>query len=254
MKDHVAKTNLFWQRVGQWLQVPQAPPLLVVGGAGTDWPQLLAHTRALAVCAEKSNRPCLVCRACRQASVDHHPDIVSLLPDTNSYKVKAVRELIGQLATTSWSGRRLVIIPQAEQLLAAAANTLLKELEESHSTNRWLLTTSYRVRLLPTILSRCQTLRWTQPPASASVKPASLNELLKQMAPAGTRQAPPDELLQAAGDSLLGQIRSGQSDANTKNALLRLRDYYKIRSLNGNTKLAGDVLLASLAQFTNNLK
>ena len=46
--------------------------------------------------------------------------------------------------------------------------------------------------------------------------------------------------------ALLKRVSAGDIDGSTRGALLRLRDYYKIRGSRGNVKLAREVMLASL--------
>ena len=52
--------------------------------------------------------------------------------------------------------RRVWVIPEAEQLTAAAANKLLKSIEEPPAFVYFLLVTDRLERVLPTIVSRCQ--------------------------------------------------------------------------------------------------
>ena len=60
--------------------------------------------------------------------------------------------------------RRVFIMPEADRMNAAAANALLKTLEEPSAGNILLLTTSRPHALPMTILSRCQHLRFTPLP------------------------------------------------------------------------------------------
>ena len=56
---------------------------------------------------------------------------------------------------------RVFIVDDADKLNDSAANALLKTLEEPPDTTYIILVTSYPDGLLPTILSRCQRLRFT---------------------------------------------------------------------------------------------
>lgn len=241
----------FWQDFGQWLKTDNAVPLLLTGSVQTDWNKVLTQAKTLAVCTNKQERPCLVCRSCKQALADYHPDILTLKSENNSYKVKSVRALLNQLSSTTLTGTRLVIIASAELLAPTAGNTLLKVLEDSNSANHWLLTTSYRSRLLPTILSRCQTRRLSLDLAEKEDEPVPGRDI--QYYQGLSRGVLDEQDLKKISEELLNLIKSGQSDVNVQRALLRLRDYHKIASLKGNTKLASDVLLASLTQLPNTL-
>lgn len=73
--------------------------------------------------------------------------------------VKIVREMIRQINLTPGHGSgKLAIIKDADRLGAEAANTLLKTLEEPPKTAKIILLSS-NLKLLPTIISRCQIFR-----------------------------------------------------------------------------------------------
>ncbi|MEP7220456.1 MAG: DNA polymerase III subunit delta', partial [Bacteroidota bacterium] len=57
-------------------------------------------------------------------------------------------------------GWRIVIVSEAHLMGEEAANAFLKTLEEPNSRTLLILTTSARSRMLPTILSRCQEVRF----------------------------------------------------------------------------------------------
>jgi DNA polymerase-3 subunit delta' len=72
--------------------------------------------------------------------------------------VETVRELTRRASLRADAGVwKVFIIDRAETFEIEAANALLKELEEPAPNTVWILITSRRERLLPTILSRCQT-------------------------------------------------------------------------------------------------
>ena len=106
-----------------------------------------------------------------------HPDfrILSRLPKdpekpdqdlARSIPIAQVRSLQPLFATTpSLSPRRNVIIDANDDLERAAANALLKNLEEPPAGTIFLLVSHALGRLLPTIRSRCRTLRFEPLPA-----------------------------------------------------------------------------------------
>ena len=98
-----------------------------------------------------------------------HPDLRILARLTReksdelarSITVEQVRSLQGLFATTpSLSLRRVVIIDAIDDLERAAANALLKNLEEPPTGTVFLLISHAPGRLLPTIRSRCRLLRF----------------------------------------------------------------------------------------------
>ena len=83
------------------------------------------------------------------------------IPGANTIKINSVREMRKESSMTMFGeGKRVFIVVDAEQLNDDAANALLKTLEEPHDNTLLILTTSQPERLLPTIISRCQHLRF----------------------------------------------------------------------------------------------
>ena len=107
--------------------------------------------------------------AARLAAAGSHPDLMRLerLARDNgsgdlarSISVDQVRSLSRLFSTTaSMSPWRVVIIDAIDDLERAAANALLKNLEEPPPTSVFLLVSHASERLLPTIRSRCRQLR-----------------------------------------------------------------------------------------------
>ena len=76
-------------------------------------------------------------------------------------KVDQVREIQRRLTTRPTMGsRRVVIIDPADDMEVSASNALLKSLEEPPEGTFFLLVAHSPARLLPTIRSRCRTLRF----------------------------------------------------------------------------------------------
>jgi DNA polymerase III subunit delta' len=101
----------------------------------------------------------LVAFAARHEPMDRHPDLHWLHPedDKETISVEQVRDVIDALALTAHrGGAKVVIVEPAEAMTAAAANALLKTLEEP-TRDSYLLLLSHRPGRLPaTIRSRCQ--------------------------------------------------------------------------------------------------
>ncbi|HEY0314511.1 MAG TPA: DNA polymerase III subunit delta' [Allosphingosinicella sp.] len=107
--------------------------------------------------------------AARLAAAGSHPDLMRLerLARDNgsgdlarSISVDQVRSLSRLFSTTaSMSPWRVVVIDAIDDLERAAANALLKNLEEPPPSSLFLLVSHASERLLPTIRSRCRQLR-----------------------------------------------------------------------------------------------
>jgi len=98
-------------------------------------------------------------------------DRLNLAPEVTSIGIRQVREMIGQLNLKPATSPYLVaIIHQAESLTLEAQQALLKTLEEPPAQARLILETDNPATLLPTIVSRCQTISLS---ASGGEKPIS---------------------------------------------------------------------------------
>ncbi len=83
------------------------------------------------------------------------------IPRANIIKINSIREVRRESSmSTVQRGRRIFIISEADQMGDEASNTLLKTLEEPSGDTMLILTTSHKDALLPTILSRCQNIRF----------------------------------------------------------------------------------------------
>lgn len=90
-----------------------------------------------------------------------HPYERIQIPRANVIKINSIREIRRESSfSTSDNKTRIYIISGADAMNDAAANTLLKTLEEPPGDTMLILTTARREALLPTILSRCQNVRF----------------------------------------------------------------------------------------------
>ncbi|MCP4676210.1 MAG: DNA polymerase III subunit delta' [Deltaproteobacteria bacterium] len=122
--------------------------------------------RALAMtlnCAEERDDACGVCRSCDKVHREVHPDVfeVGLPEKKKSIPIDSVRELERRLFMRPYEGRaKVAIIDPADLMTAAAANALLKTLEEPSPGSFIVLVTALASSLLPTVRSRCQIVRF----------------------------------------------------------------------------------------------
>ncbi|PLX76395.1 MAG: DNA polymerase III subunit delta' [Desulfuromonas sp.] len=128
--------------------------------------QLMAFALARAVVCDEQ-RGCGDCPACRKLDHRNHPDFHRLEPDGSSIKIEQVRALQRELHLKPLeSPRKICLIDQAELMTPAAANALLKTLEEPRGDSLIVLLSSQPNRLLETIRSRCQLLPFSHHPRS----------------------------------------------------------------------------------------
>lgn len=114
--------------------------------------------------------PCGACVPCRSFVAGTHPDIITVrrAEDKTVIAIEQVRELIGRLAHGSFlHSYHIAIIDRADELQPAAANAMLKLLEEPRERTLILMTAADERAVLPTIASRAQIIRCLPVPDAA---------------------------------------------------------------------------------------
>ena len=131
-----------------------------------------------------SNDACGVCKSCRRVFAtpayhdEHgpftskddapllaprHPDVLALVPHGQYIKIEQVRDVLKVVPYQPVDGaHRVVVIDPVDQLNEAAANALLKTIEEPPKATRFILLTSSPSNVLVTIRSRCQRMAFTR--------------------------------------------------------------------------------------------
>lgn len=111
---------------------------------------------------------CDQCSSCLKIDRRTHPDFFILEPEKGSptareaiLKIDAIREVQKKLAYLPYEGlTKVAIVNNAEYMNSQAANSFLKTLEEPPSQTLIILITSNPYQLAPTIVSRCQGIRF----------------------------------------------------------------------------------------------
>lgn len=100
--------------------------------------------------------PCNECESCRAFNEQRSLNIIELDAASNN-SVDDIRQLTDQVLVPPVTGRyRVFIVDEVHMLSAAAFNAFLKTLEEPPKYVIFILATTERQKILPTILSRCQ--------------------------------------------------------------------------------------------------
>lgn len=108
---------------------------------------------------------CDNCTSCRKIERNTHPDVIILEPSGQTLKVDQVREMQKDLSYRPFEGRqRICILTAADRMAPNMSNTLLKTLEEPPLHTLIILIANNERLVLPTIISRCQTIRFNPLP------------------------------------------------------------------------------------------
>ncbi|HEU4768105.1 MAG TPA: DNA polymerase III subunit delta' [Pyrinomonadaceae bacterium] len=90
-----------------------------------------------------------------------HPDVGLVVAPRRVLRVEQMRQIEKEANFRPFEGKaRVFLIDEADKLNDASANALLKVLEEPPRTSHLILITARPAMLLPTILSRCQVIRF----------------------------------------------------------------------------------------------
>ncbi|MBQ8035974.1 MAG: DNA polymerase III subunit delta' [Proteobacteria bacterium] len=114
---------------------------------------------------------CGKCKNCLRISSQNHPDVIEIDEEflrraydggsIAAIRIEVIRELQKSLTCKPFEGsRRVVIIHDVHKMQEAAANCFLKTLEEPPEDTMFVLITSQMQMLIPTIVSRCQVVRF----------------------------------------------------------------------------------------------
>ena len=131
---------------------------------------------ALAMCAVCPNGGDGSCDECIRVVHRTHPDVHWLVPGSvTGYLVDQVREIIdGVSLAPARADRKVYIMERAGLLRGAAANALLKTIEEPPADVIFILVARSEETVLPTIVSRCQVV-----PFQVVAPGAALSEVMR---------------------------------------------------------------------------
>ncbi|MBI3561408.1 MAG: DNA polymerase III subunit delta' [Gammaproteobacteria bacterium] len=157
-------TNAPWQYLTARIQQQQIPhAILIAGPAGVGKLHFARAFAQVLICENPARigQACGQCRACGQFIAHTHPDYIFIGPEDDSQviKIDQIRHL-REVLTLARHGRRhrVVVVNPAEAMTTAAANSLLKTLEEPPAQTLLVLVTHQPSVLPATLRSRCQRL------------------------------------------------------------------------------------------------
>jgi len=113
---------------------------------------------------------CGTCVTCRRVQEGLHPDVEIVAPEGNVIRKEEIAEINLHAAYRPFEARaKVYVFLEADSFNVEASNAFLKTLEEPPGHVFFILVTDHVERLLPTIVSRCQSVVLTPVPEAAIV-------------------------------------------------------------------------------------
>lgn len=164
-----------------------------------------------------------------ERSVAPH-DTIAVSPDPTSIGIEMIRATISRLAIHPIAGKRhAVVIHHAHAMTPEAQNAFLKTLEEPPGEALIILETDQPDSLLPTVLSRCHTIRLPSPREHQQnevlelLLASSVGERLKMIDSIGKTRDDALLFVDRAINALHNNLANGTGNPNLLRALLTAR-------------------------------
>jgi DNA polymerase-3 subunit delta' len=131
-----------------------------VGNPGTPLLDVAKYLATSLICDEPSPLACNSCITCLRVNSDNYPDFIVFDGSKDSIKKEDIMNIESQFEKKAFEakGIRIYILHLVDNMTDQALNALLKFLEEPDSNVYAFLTTNNEGNVLPTIVSRCQSL------------------------------------------------------------------------------------------------
>lgn len=133
---------------------------LLVGNPGTPLLETATFLAKSILCDEPSPLACSNCITCLRIESDNYPDVIILDGSKATIKKEDVLNIESRFEKTAFEtkGIMIYVVHLVENMTLEAVNSILKFLEEPEGEVYAFLTTNNLNNVLPTIISRCQTL------------------------------------------------------------------------------------------------
>lgn len=114
------------------------------------------------ICEHRDPFACEECDVCRRVKDNNYADMIFFDGNQSSIKSENIEYILEQFKKTGLEAfnRKIYIMDGADHMTEAAQNKLLKFIEEPSASVTAILITEQKERILPTILSRCQTIEF----------------------------------------------------------------------------------------------
>ena len=133
---------------------------LLVGNPGAPLMETAKFLAKSILCDDPSPLACSNCITCLRIESDNYPDVITLDGSKATIKKEDVLNIESRFEKTAFEtkGIMIYIVHLVENMTLEAVNSILKFLEEPEGEVYAFLTTNNVNNVLPTIISRCQTL------------------------------------------------------------------------------------------------
>ena len=133
---------------------------LLVGNPGTPLLETAKFLAKTILCDDPSPLACSNCITCLRIESDNYPDVITLDGSKGTIKKDDILNVESRFEKTAFEtkGIMIYIIHLVENMTIEAVNSMLKFIEEPEAEVYAFLTTNNINNVLPTIVSRCQTL------------------------------------------------------------------------------------------------
>ncbi|QEH67446.1 DNA polymerase III subunit delta' [Cellulosilyticum sp. WCF-2] len=110
----------------------------------------------------KNDKACNECQSCHMVEAGTHPDIITIEKDTKVTKVDNIREnIVREMEIKPYQAEhKIIIVNAADTINVQGQNAMLKTIEEPPSYGIVVLVCENLASMLPTIKSRCITVRF----------------------------------------------------------------------------------------------
>ena len=134
---------------------------LLLGEAGIPLKEIALYLAKSLVCDHPHPLADEDCIYCQRIENEEYPDLVVLDGSESSVKKEDVLNLVNDFQKTPLErkGVMIYIVNMVENMTVEAVNSLLKFLEEPTPNTYAILTSQNESKILPTIISRCQSIR-----------------------------------------------------------------------------------------------
>ena len=147
---------------------------LLIGDSGTPLKEVAIYLAKSIICDAPHPLACETCLTCIRVDEDNYADILIFDGEKDTVKKEAVNQITQTFSRTALENKGVVIyiIHLVENMTTQAINALLKFLEEPGPNVYAFLTSRNESRILPTIISRSQTLHLQYLPRKKVIKEA----------------------------------------------------------------------------------